>query len=373
MCSGPPPPPCSNNPLVINMFDSWGDGWNGASYTIINDATGATVGTGTLSNGSSGTSSIYCILDGCYTVVVTDGTYPTEVSWTATINGVVYASGGAGSSTQLPINSFCTPPTPEMKIPSTGNNTYSVCEGVLYDNGGSTGNYSVNANGYTTLYPESAGAQLSITFTTFNLETNWDYVYVYDGNSTAAPLLGTFTGTASPGNFISTASDGSLTIRLTSDGSIQYGGFSAEISCLIALPIEMLWFDGLSTEQGNVVSWETSFESNSSHFTIERSTTKEFNENSVIGYKPAAGNSTENIGYAFIDRHFESQINYYQITQVDNDGNYKTYGPIVIDNTKTSKTIIKYLNLLGQEIDPQNTIGLVIEVYSDGSSRRVLR
>ena len=140
-----------------------------------------------------------------------------------------------------------------------------------------------------------------------------------------------------------------------------------------ALPVEMISFTGESTSNGNVISWKTASESNSSYFTIERSTTGEFNENSVIGYKSAAGNSNEEISYAFVDRYFESQINYYQITQVDKDGNYKTYGPIVIDNTKTNKTVIKYVNLLGQEIDPQNAIGLVIEIYSDGSSQRVIK
>ena len=373
MCSGPPPPPsCTDNPLVINMYDSWGDGWNGATYTIINDANGSTVGSGTLSTGSSGTSSVYCVLDGCYTIVVTDGTFPTEVSWTATINGVVYASGGAGSSTQLPINSFCAPPVAEMKIPSSGSNSYNVCEGMLYDNGGSIGNYSVNANGYTTLYPGTAGAIVSVTFTAFNLETNWDYIYVYDGNSTAAPLLGAFTGSALPGNFISTSPDGSLTLRLTSDGSIQYSGFSAEISCLTTLPVEMISFSGTTEQDYNIIQWSTASENNSSHYLIERSSNGEFTENSVIGYKSAAGNSVSKLDYLFIDKSFRSEINYYQITQVDMDGNWKTYGPIVIDNSKSENNIIKYVNSLGQEINPLTTTGLVIEIYSDGSIKKTI-
>ena len=369
MCSGPPPAPsCTDNPLVINMYDSWGDGWNGATYTIINDANGSTVGSGTLSTGSSGTSSIYCVLDGCYTIVVTDGTFPTEVSWTATINGVVYASGGAGSSTQLPINSFCTPPTPEMKIPSIGTNSYNVCEGVLYDNGGSIGNYSVNANGYTTLYPGTAGSMVSVTFTSFNLETNWDYVYVYDGNNTAAPLLGVFTGTNLPGNFISTASDGSLTLRLTSDGSIQYAGFSAEISCLTPLPVEMLSYGGVNKGEYNHISWVTSSEYNSDYFLIRHSIDG-INWESVDKVS-SIGNTSIGSEYSLNDYRI-TDVTYYKITQFDFNGVYREYPPFsVTKNSNNGREIIKYVDVSGREILP-STMGLVIILYSDGTIERV--
>ena len=37
----------------MNMYDSYGDGWNGASYTITDLASGVVYGTGTLATGST--------------------------------------------------------------------------------------------------------------------------------------------------------------------------------------------------------------------------------------------------------------------------------------------------------------------------------
>jgi hypothetical protein len=45
-------PGCLDNDVVVNMIDSYGDGWNGAAFTLADDQ-GASVGTGTLSSGAS--------------------------------------------------------------------------------------------------------------------------------------------------------------------------------------------------------------------------------------------------------------------------------------------------------------------------------
>jgi len=49
-----PGPGCILNEVVVNMIDSYGDGWNGAQFTIADDQ-GAQVGVGTLASGASGT------------------------------------------------------------------------------------------------------------------------------------------------------------------------------------------------------------------------------------------------------------------------------------------------------------------------------
>jgi hypothetical protein len=55
--------PCSQNTVVVNMLDSWGDGWNSASYSLINSS-GLVVGSGTLSTSSFGSNS-FCLPSGC--------------------------------------------------------------------------------------------------------------------------------------------------------------------------------------------------------------------------------------------------------------------------------------------------------------------
>jgi len=144
-----------------------------------------------------------------------------------------------------------------------------------------------------------------------------------------------------------------------------------EIREVIALPVELTEFTGYKTNEYNVLKWQTASEHNSDYFLVERSTTGEFNENSVVTIKQAAGNSTELLDYTFIDKDFTNAINYYRLTQVDYDGNFKQYGPIAIDN-RNNGIIIKYVNLLGQEVDDFAS-GVLFEVYEDGSIKRIWR
>ena len=145
-----------------------------------------------------------------------------------------------------------------------------------------------------------------------------------------------------------------------------------ELIEIVPLPVELISFEGFNTEKGNLLIWKTASEHNSDYYLIESSTTGEFNENSVIGQKIAAGNSTELIEYSFLDVNFSKQINYYRITQVDFDGNFKIYGPIAINNLESRKEIVKYVNPLGQEVD-ENYKGILFEIYSDGTSKKVYR
>jgi hypothetical protein len=62
---------------------------------------------------------------------------------------------------------------------------------------------------------------------------DYDYLFVYDGNSTSATDLsgGGFTGSNIPGPFVSSALDGSLTIKFYSDGGVVAPGYVANIVC----------------------------------------------------------------------------------------------------------------------------------------------
>jgi PKD repeat protein len=113
--------------------------------------------------------------------------------------------------------------------------TVSTCTGNFYDPGGSAGVYS-NSQDYTmTFNPLIPGNILKFIFNSFELESqstcNYDYLKIYDGNSTSAPLIGTYCGTTSPGTVIAN-STGSLTFVFHSDVSLTYSGWSASISCV---------------------------------------------------------------------------------------------------------------------------------------------
>lgn len=99
-------PGCLENTVIVNMVDSYGDGWNGAEYTLTDDV-GGVIGTGTLATGSSGADS-YCLPDGCYLISVTGGSYPSEVSWSVDVNGTQASSGVANAVDEgISVNVSC--------------------------------------------------------------------------------------------------------------------------------------------------------------------------------------------------------------------------------------------------------------------------
>ncbi len=141
----------------------------------------------------------------------------------------------------------------------------------------------------------------------------------------------------------------------------------------VGLPIELTYFEGRCVDGSNLIQWQTASEYNSSHFILERSTSGEFSENTIISLRPAAGNSTQLMDYSYVDNDFDNCINYYKLTQVDFDGKYKEYGPIVVNNSIKVKKIVRTINLMGQDIDPNSAHGICIEVYEDGTIKKVLR
>lgn len=91
---------CTGGTLVytVNMFDTFGDGWNGATWLILDDQ-GGTVATGTLDAGLDVGANIDCLGQGCYTMAVSGGNFPAEVSWNLTdAGGNIILSGGANST-----------------------------------------------------------------------------------------------------------------------------------------------------------------------------------------------------------------------------------------------------------------------------------
>ena len=112
--------------------------------------------------------------------------------------------------------------------------TADWCSGVIItDTGGTTNNHGNMESFVRTFIPNEANKKIKMEFTAFGLEDTYDYLYIYDGANTDAPLVSGsgFTGTNSPGTIISTAADGSLTLRFASDPLENDIGFTANISC----------------------------------------------------------------------------------------------------------------------------------------------
>ncbi|MBI89793.1 MAG: hypothetical protein CMG60_06875, partial [Candidatus Marinimicrobia bacterium] len=87
---------CTDITVFFNGADSWGDGWNGGTYTLSSSDGTELYSGGLEGEGSSFTDQI-CVPAGTYNLVVGGGTYDSEISWSITNEaGETIAAGGAG-------------------------------------------------------------------------------------------------------------------------------------------------------------------------------------------------------------------------------------------------------------------------------------
>ena len=124
---------------------------------------------------------------------------------------------------------------PCVNMPVSGTTTLTTCGATFYSSNGASGSYSNNESGVYTFYPGTPGSLIRVTFTAFTVETCCDHLYAYNGNSIGATLIGTYDVTA-PTVITSSAADGSLTFKFTSDGSVTYSGWTATVVCVPGPP-----------------------------------------------------------------------------------------------------------------------------------------
>lgn len=117
--------------------------------------------------------------------------------------------------------------------------TVSTCLAFFTDSGGETAGYSSNESATTTIKSAYEYAKLKVSFSQFALETNYDFLYVYDGESIGAKQVtgSPFHGATIPADILS--SGNSLTFRFVSDESNNQSGWKANVSCIIPSQIPL--------------------------------------------------------------------------------------------------------------------------------------
>ncbi len=121
------------------------------------------------------------------------------------------------------------------------NQTVTICGGIFYDSGGESGSYGNNENFTMTFKPENTGANIIVQFQSFDVEyhssCNYDWLKIYNGVNTSAPLIGTYCGANSPGTIEASNAQGALTFVFQSDNSVTKAGWKAVLSCsFVGLP-----------------------------------------------------------------------------------------------------------------------------------------
>ncbi len=177
-----------------------------------------------------------------------------------------------------------------------------------------------------------------------------------DANTNAAPnatelshLNAPFTGASNTytfGNLTWTAPATPVPVTFYIVGNASNGDGSALLDYIyssiqgVALPVTLLSFNAAVKNSSVALSWETATESNSSHFSIQRSYNNQ--QFSDIGRVEASGSSTTLKSYSFTDNsasYFEKPV-YYRLAMVDKDGTMK-YSKIISAVLKATSTFIK--------------------------------
>ncbi|MBX2979022.1 MAG: T9SS type A sorting domain-containing protein [Flavobacteriales bacterium] len=204
-------PVCGAGGTYADVWYTFMSGWNQSPLTI-----GITAGTAT----NWGVQ----VLTACGgTSLACDANNPTSVSvdnlavhtqyWIR-----VFTNTGLGNAGSFNI---CLSATPRA----------NVCGTTVYDTGGAGGNYTNNQNYTVTYCSGTFGDLVTAAFTQFATESGYDFLYIYNGPSIASPLIGTYSGTTSPGTVSSSHPTGCLTFRFTSDFSNTAAGWTANLTC----------------------------------------------------------------------------------------------------------------------------------------------
>jgi len=102
--------------------------------------------------------------------------------------------------------------------------TKTAASGTFTDQAGPSSNYNNDQRAMWLIQPSGASS-ITLSFPSFHIEKDWDYLHIYDGDTIGAPLIGRYTGTNGPGTINS--SGGSLLVEFRSDCGVTKPGWEA--------------------------------------------------------------------------------------------------------------------------------------------------
>ena len=110
-----------------------------------------------------------------------------------------------------------------------------ICGNQFFDNG-LLNNYASNSSDTITICPSGSAEIVSVVFSSFETEENYDSLMVFNGATVNDPIIGIYQGNLldSIGTITSTNPNGCLTFLFASDISFQYSGWVAQINCIDA-------------------------------------------------------------------------------------------------------------------------------------------
>lgn len=153
--------------------------------------------------------------------------------------------------------------------------------------------------------------------------------------------------------------------NISSTGNYDYFVMNLALCNSLALPIELIYFQGIAESEGNQLFWETSSEINNDFFQIERSENGNDWEN--IGLVAGGGNSNQTLNYFFQDKNVQSTLSYYRLKQVDFNGDFE-YSEVVSVKRNLDRETTIFPNPTSNcfEISPQGKWNKILIMNEQG-------
>jgi hypothetical protein len=154
----------------------------------------------------------------------------------------------------------------------------------------------------------------------------------------------------------SAAGAGSPVLSMTHTG--YTGTFSpfAISDASTPLPVTISYFNLACVEEDVEVNWQTASEHNSDYFHLE--TSLDGINWEMIQAIPAAGFSQELLNYSAVDLDAARKQKYYRLKQVDFNGEFEMYGPLIADCAIESSDVSLYPN----PCESQVTVSLASQI-----------
>ena len=167
------------------------------------------------------------------TIVTSDSSY-FFANLTAGTSYEMYVRADCGTSTSNWTGPITVTPG-QYIIGTSGSDTINMCGGVIYDNGGPTGDYSLSSDYTLVVYPSHPDSLVTFHGSAYLESNTWDYLRIYEGVGTSGTLLwenpnSTQASTIAP----DTSLVGPITLHFQSDSYGVYSGFELFINCVAA-------------------------------------------------------------------------------------------------------------------------------------------
>ena len=298
----------------------------------------------------------------CQNTSITNITYNTKGATGSTFSGLPTGVSGSWNSNVVTI-------TGTPLVSGTFNYVITLTGGC----GTVTSNGAITVNPTVVTISSITGNPNIIAGTTENYSIPSDpnattYQWDYRESSTSSWVTNVSNTNSVSITWPTTTTDGEVKITVSNSCNTVNKNLLIHVDGI--LPVELLYFEGKPVSNTNYLYWSTASEHNSDYFEILHSVNGEVWES--IGQITSSGNSTIKNDYHYYHNSPEHVFNYYILKQVDYDGVYKTYNPIVINNRIKDKKIIKYTNILGQEVGP-NENGVIFITYEDNSVIKTIK